>query len=287
MEMFALIKKGDKLKIVKSRDIEKKADFLAKDFIGNFLDDIIASNGKDYVITLDDLDLINYDEDEFGEYVTDNIISKLIVKRRKNELNRLFEDLLNYYNLDSDLINDIIRYSFIDKHFYVDIDGSIFYDKRYVVSTFNSYFGFLMSEALIKKLDSMIESKQYSLNYKAGEFKDYIFENNKIIKADRKNFEYLLYLMGEISNPKVPSSVRHRCYNCANLSPLSCKKAEYYKKKISGYSFINEGYQIFMTTDYRDLHMTSFIVEDCDNYMISSDKTIDEEEYSYVKKIRK
>lgn len=286
MEMFALIEKGNDVKIVKSSDIEKKANILAKDFIRNFLDDIIVSHGKDYAITLDDLDLFQK-EDEFGEYVINDIMSKIIVKKRKNEINRLLKDLFNYYDLDSSLVYDILRYSSIDKVFYNDMDGSIFYDKRFAESAFNAYFGFLTSEDLIKRLDLMIESSEYSLNYRAEELKNYVLENDNIIKADRKNFEYLLYLFDEIPNPRVSSSSRHMCYSCSNLSPVLCKKAEYYKKRIDSYSFINQGYQVFITTNYKDLNMTSFIVEDCNNYKFNNDTSLDESEYKYVKKMHK
>ena len=189
--------------------------------------------------------------------------------------------------MDEELIKYVYSNSIIYDSFYTDKNGNLTYNKNYVTGLFKKKFGFFIGEDLINKLNKLLFLSEYSIDYGVLEFKDYILSINELVKVDRKNFETLLYLFGEISDPKKPASIHHKCYNCENLSPLLCEKAEINKKRIDNYPFINEGYQVYMTTNYRDLMMTSFIVEECSDYKPSNDNSIDEEEYAYVKRMRK
>lgn len=286
MEMFALIKNGKDVKIIKGSDIENIINRQIKINVSNYLDNIASLHGENYKLSLNDFDELRK-RDEFNEFTVDYVLKKIIEKKKKDEIKRILDDLFYEYDLNEELIKYIYRNSSIYDSFYTDKNGKLRYNKSYVTSLFNKKFGFFISEDLINKLNRLLFLSEYSIDYGVLEFKNYILSINELVKVDRKNFEFLLYLFGKISNPRIPSSIRHKCYNCENLSPLLCEKAEVNKKRIDDYSFIGEGYQVYMTTNYKDLMMTSFIVEECADYKPSKNNSIDEEEYSYVKKLRK
>ena len=54
MEMFALIKDNNGVRIVKSRDVEEKANLFARKYLNEFFDDLIEKNGENYKVTIDD-----------------------------------------------------------------------------------------------------------------------------------------------------------------------------------------------------------------------------------------
>ena len=287
MEMFALIKKNDDIKLIKSCDIEKEADKQVRSLINIFLDYVINKYGENYKINLKDLEVIRTYNNKFSDYTIDNVLKKIFNAKRCDELGRLLTDLFEGYDLNSNLISDIKRSLLFSNVFYVDGNGSLSYKEKYVDNYFKNSFGYFIGEDLIKKLKKLISSFEYNINYSASELEDYIFSCECLVKTDRKNFENLLYLFGEISDPKLGALIRHKCYNCDNLSPLLCEKAKANKKTIDDYSFINQGYQVFITTNYKDLNMVSFIVEDCNDYKSYNDDFVDKDEYSYVKRMRK
>ena len=222
----------------------------------------------------------------FSKYFANKILRKHIVKKKRFEIKKILRNVFNEFNIDNKLITYINNnYGFFSS-FYSDKNGKVCFDLNNVKSIFDRIFGELISQQLILELERQLSIYDYSLEYSALEFKNFVLSDDDIINVDRKNFEYLLYELGEITDPKIPASIRHRCYNCENLSPLLCEKAKANKKRIDAYSFIKYGYQIYMTTNYRDLMMTSFIVEGCDDFKKSNDNSIDDE-YSYVRRLRK
>ena len=286
MEMFALIKNVKDVKVIKGSDIENITNNRIKINVCNYLDNIASLHGENYKLSLNDFDELK-NRSKFNEFTVDYVLKSLIEKKKKNEIKRILNDLFDEYDLDKELIKYVYRNFTIYDSFYTDRNSKVLYNKYYVSNLFKKLFGQLIGEDLISELDKLISCFEYNIDYNVLEFKNYILSINELVKVDRKNFETLLYLFGEISDPKKPASIHHKCYNCENLSPLLCEKAEINKKRIDNYPFINEGYQVYMTTNYRDLMMTSFIVEECSDYKPSNDNYIDEEEYAYVKRMRK
>lgn len=287
MEMFALIKDDNGTRIVKSSEIQQKANYIIKDRLNSFFDDLIVKYGEDYKISLSDIQLFDSFDGPLSEYITENILSRSILKKRNFEVKKILRNVFNEFNIDPKIVNRINSNYGIFSCFYSDNNGNVCFNLNEVKNSFNKLFGELISEQLIVELQRQLSIFKYNLEFDVLELKNFILSSDNIIDINRKNFEFLLYEFGEISNPKVPASRRHMCYSCDNLSPLLCKKAEVNKKRIDRYAFINQGYQVFVTANYRDLEMISFIVEDCNNYIVCSDKSVDEEEYSYIKRMRK
>lgn len=287
MEMFALIKDVNGTRIVKSSDIQEKADFIIKNRLNDFFDDLIVRKGEDSTVTLDDVHLFESYGGPFSGYIADNILRKSISKKRNFEIKKILQNVFNEFNIDTKLISRINSNYNLFSYFHCDKMGNVCFDLYEVENSLNKLFGELISEQLIEELKRQLSIYDYNIEYNVLEFKNFILSSENIININRNSFEDLLYELGEIKNPKTPTPIRHKCYNCDNLSPLLCKKAEANKKTIDDYSFINEGYQIFITTNYKDLDMVSFIVEDCNDYKAYNDNSIDEEEYSYVKRMRK
>ena len=287
MEMFALIKDNNGIRIVKSRDVEEKANLFAKKSLNDFFDDIIEKNGEDYKITTLDADRFESYGFPFGEYIAEKILRSNIIKRKRFEIKKILRNTFSDFNIDDKLITYINNNYGLFSSFYSDKNGKLCVDLNYVKDVFDKVFGELIGHQLIMELEKQLSTYDYSLEYSALEFKSFVLSDDNVINVNRKNFESLLFELGEITDPRISASIRHRCYSCEKLSPLLCKKAEYIKKRIDNYSFINYGYQIFMTTNYRDLMMTSFIVEGCEDYKKSNNNSMDEDEYSYVKRLRK
>ena len=287
MEMFALIKNNDGIRIVKGSEVQEKANLYARKLLENFFADLIEKKGENYKISLDDVKLFERSNDPFSEYIADKILESNIIKKKRFEVKKILRCVFDEFNIDNKLISYINSNFGLFSCFYSDNDGRVCFDENAVKFSFDKTFGELISEQLITELKRQLSIYDYSLEYNVLEFKNFILSDSDIISLNRKNFESVLYELGEITNPKIPASIRHKCYNCDNLSPLLCEKAEANKKKIDDYSFINEGYQVYMTTNFKDVMMTSFIVESCNDYKASNDNSIDKEEYSYVKKMRK
>lgn len=286
MEMFALIKDNNGTRIVKGNDVQEKANLVAREKLNDFFDYLIKKNGENYKVSLGDADLFESYGGPFSRYVADKVLRNNIIKKKRFEVKKILSNLFNEFNLDTKLITYINNNYNLFSCFYSGKNGNVCFDMNTVNFTFDRVFGELISEQLILELKRQLSVNNYSLEYSVLELKNFLLSDN-IINLNRKNFESLLYELGEISDPLIPASTRHKCYSCDNLSPLLCKKAEFYKKKIDDYSFINDGYQVYMTTNYKDFVMTSFIVEDCDNYKACNDNSIDKEEYSYIKRMRK
>ena len=60
--MFALIKDGNGIRIVKSNEVEEKANFIVRGKLNDFFDDLIIKNGEDYRVTVEDADLFESHE---------------------------------------------------------------------------------------------------------------------------------------------------------------------------------------------------------------------------------
>ena len=287
MEMFALIKDGNGIRIVKSNEVEEKANFIVRGKLNDFFDDLIIKNGEDYRVTVEDADLFESHDELFSEYISDKILRKNINKKKIFELKRLLRNVFNEFNIDTVLIDNLDKNYNLFSYFYSDKKGNVCFNLYGVKDSFSKLFGDLVSDQLVKEINRQLSVYDYCLEYNALEFKNFILSSDNIIEVNRRNFEYLLHEVGEISDPRTPASIRHKCYNCDNLSPLLCEKAKANKKTIDDYSFINQGYQVFITTNYKDLNMVSFIVEDCNDYKSYNDDFVDKDEYSYVKRMRK
>lgn len=287
MLMFALVKDNNDIRVVKSSDVEEKANIYVKKSLNDFLDYLIKKNGENYKITFGDAELFESYGEPFSEYVADKILRKNIELKKRYEIKKILRNVFNEFNIDTKYITYLNNIYGVFSCFYSDKNGEACFDLNTVKNAFDRTFGELISNQLIEELNRQLSCYDYSLEYSALEFKNFVLSDDNIINVDRKNFEALLYEFGVISDPKIPVSMRHKCYNCENLSPLLCKKAEINKKKIVDYAFIKKGYQVFMTTNYKDVILISFIVENCDDYKITNNNSIDEDEYSYVKKMRK
>lgn len=286
MKMFAIIKDNKHIKIVNGDDISNIINTELKKEMYSFLEEIITRNNEDYIINKEDLNTINNNYLSESKYNAYNVLKNIIETKKRNEIKRLLTDLFSIYDIEKNLINYIINNISLDS-FYVTNDNRTQYNKKEIGKLLRETFGFSISADLIKELDMLIKSQEYKLSYSAKELKEYILSTDEIIKINRNNFGELLYEFGEIPNPKIPTAKRHKCYDCEKLSPLTCEKAEYIKKRIDKYPFIISGYQIFITSDYKKNNMIDFTVEDCRDYVRSNNNIIDEEEYTYVKKMRK
>lgn len=287
MEMYALIKRNDDVELINGTEIIKKVNYDVKKIINYFLDDLSFKYGDDYMIDENDLDiLLNYNS-LFTDYVSDKVLKKIFLNRKKDEVLRLLDDVFSVYDLNDELISYIKNDVELKKTFNESNNHSISFDRGYVKKLFNDIFGYFIGNDLVNRMDYLISNGDYNFNYNVLELKKVISSSDDLVKLNRRNFELFLYKFGLISNPEIRAIFRHRCYKCANLSPLTCEKAEYLKKDIDDYSFINCGYQIYIVSGgQRDL--VSFIVEDCDDYVaaIDDEETI-KEDYSYVKKMMK
>ena len=286
MEMFALIKDGNSTRIVKSDEVEEKANFIIRKMLNDFFDALIEKNGENYKFTYEDADLFESYDEPFSEYISDKILRKNINKKRKFELKKLLRNVFNEFNIDTRLISNLDKNYNLFSYFYSE-KGNVCFNLNGVRDSFSKLFGDLVSNQLVKELNRQLSVYDYSLEYNVLELKNFILSSDNIVEVNRRNFEYLLHEVGEISDPRTLASLRHKCYNCDNLSPLHCEKAKIHKKRIDAYPFINQGYQVFITTDYKDLSMVSFIVEDCNDYKSYNDGFVDNDEYSFVKKRRR
>lgn len=106
--------------------------------------------------------------------------------------------------------------------------------------------------------------------YKAFTLREFVLKYPVNIKVNRTNFDYILKEFGEIKviDSALNDSFIHRCGNCDILSPLSCEKAEYIKRKIFDYDFIIDGFQIFCVEGGNE-YLDKFIVMRCKNYAAS------------------
>lgn len=287
MEMFALIKDINGTRVVKASDVQAKVNSIAKVTLMDFFNNLIIKNGENYRVTLDDVSLFECYDVPFSNFISDRILKNNILKKRRMELKKILRNVFNEFNIDTRLISSFNSNYNLFSYFYSDEKGRVSFDYNGIKNSFDRIFGQLISEQLVEELKRQLSVNDYSLEYSVLDFKNIILSSDDIIDINPKNFEHLLYELGEITDPGIPASIRHRCYNCENLSPLLCEKAEIDKKKISDYPFIKYGYQIYMISDNDDLMLNSFIVEACDDYKRSSSDSIDEEEYSYVKRLRK
>lgn len=287
MEMFALIKDKKGTRTVKSSEVKEKADFIVKNRLNDFFDDLIQKNGENYKLTLRDANLFESKGGPFSWYIADKILRKNIIRKRDFELTRLLRSVFNEFNINASLIKTINSNYNLFSYFSSDENGNIVFDSSEVSNSFRYFFKESIGNEIFKELKRQLSVYEYNLEYSVLDFKNFILSSDDLIDINRKNFEYFLFELGEISDPKIPVSFRHKCYSCDNLSPLLCKKAEYYKERVDMYPFIKRGYQTFITTDYNDLNMVSFIVGECSDYVSCNDNSIDKEEFSYVKRRRR
>lgn len=296
MKYFAFIKEHGDLKIVNGSDIEKKADLCVRNNINLYLNNIINEYGENYSLTISDLEVLAKSSDYFDSNAY-RVLNRFINNKKKNEVNRILSDLLEIYGLDEELVDYFVNNSTVINGFYTNSKGNISYDEKINV-IFTEIFGDFVGEDLSDRLNMLVDSSDYNLDYSVSELKSLVATTSPLIKVSRENFETLMYHFGIVSNPRGPVFGRHLCYNCKKLSPLTCQKAKYYKKMIGHYSFITDGYQAFAATDNAvsmatsnnasminsdDVEMISFIVENCENYS----RSIDNEDYSNVSKVRK
>lgn len=104
------------------------------------------------------------------------------------------------------------------------------------------------------------------------------------INIDINNFDFALKELGKIKvkDSNESDSLTHQCGRCEDLSPLSCKKAEYYKKPIDEYSFITDGYQTYFIEN-DGLYLDKFIVQGCRHFK----KTVGTFEYYSKPKVKR
>lgn len=142
------------------------------------------------------------------------------------------------------------------------------------ISKFSSGVCDCYVNSVLKEIINYKKTGRYAYNLEvtyneieAGKLKKIILDYPLNIVISGHNFEYALKDLGLI---KVNSNfqgdyVRHRCSNCKDLSPLTCEKAEYFKKTINMYDFITDGYQIYLF-EYGSLYLDKFIVQECEDF---------------------
>lgn len=105
--------------------------------------------------------------------------------------------------------------------------------------------------------------------FSVSEIRNIVSNSNIDVTIKLDNFDYILKELGliKVSDNRVNDVVIHKCSNCADLSPLTCEKAEYVKKNISDYDFITDGYQIFSVSGDSE-YLEKFIILKCKNYRL-------------------
>ncbi len=135
---------------------------------------------------------------------------------------------------------------------------------------------FNLASMFFKKIVNYKRERSYDYDYSlascykkftANELRNIVLNYPIKIDITANNFAYLLKELGEI---QVDDSAQedffvHKCGRCEDLSPLSCEKAEYFKKPITEYDFIIDGYQTYHVENDVPC-LDKFIVQRCKNF---------------------
>lgn len=261
MKLLALIKKRHKLRTITDDDIRDSVNSFINMNIHNFIDKL----DDDAKITIDSLNYLYSSNVPLSNYTADEILKRLIKLKKKREIERVLYETLEPYDVDEQIISYILENENFYNCFYNDRNGKVKIRDYVLENLFNVCFRG-NGRKLLKLLADTVNSSDFSLEYYCYELRDYFSREDFKANIDKDNFERLLCELGEIQNRKDISSERHKCYDCDNLSPLICEKAEYVKKPISGYPFIESGYQIFYTNGQGEWEMDTFCVTHCRDY---------------------
>lgn len=261
MKMIAFIKEKYKMRVVTDDDIRDTVNALINMNIQDYLD-TLDDNEK---ITIDSLAYLHYSECTLSNYTADRVLKRLIDMKRKYEIKKILSSALKPYDIDEKIISYLLSYSTIYSSFYTDPRGKVRVSDYRLKSLFESVF-YSDGERMLKALVDTVNSSEFSLEYYCHELREYFSVKDFNVQIDSKNFETFLMEIGEISNPQLYESRKHKCYDCTDLSPLTCEKAEYIKKPISEYPFIESGYQIFSENRPGKWEMETFFVGQCQNY---------------------
>lgn len=260
MKIFALIKKNYKNQVVTDEDIRETVNHYININIKNYLDNLDA----DERLTLDTLDYLYYSNCMFSNYTANKILKKLMKIKREYEIKKVLIKALEPYDIDEHIIDYILKEPNFNDCFYTDPKGKVRVNDYMLKDLFIKCFG--RQEEILQSLVDTVNSTDFSLEYYCHEIRDYFATKEFKVAIDQSNFETFLRELGEIGNPRIKPTEKHSCYDCASLSPIECEKAEYIKKPISDYSFIESGYQIFSVNDAGKWNMVTFCVTHCHDY---------------------
>ena len=261
MKMLAIVKDNHKVIAITDDDIRDSVNMFINMNIQNYLDTL----DDDDRLTIESLNSLYYSDCTLSTYTADKILKKLIDIKRKYEIKKVLYDAFEPYDVDDEITAYILKNPAFYDCFYTDSKGKVRVNSYILKDLFRLCF-YKNGEQMLQALVDTVDSSDFSLEYYCHELRKYFSVRDFVVHIDKNNFETLLQELGEISNPKIDPSKRHACYNCANLSPLECEKAEYVKKPICDYYFIESGYQIFSRNKSGKWEMEVFHIDRCHDY---------------------